>query len=97
MRPASFADSPHSACVRGSTAEYATNQVAARTRLVHSAASHAPEPGRNVLRRVSCFRMPPAENLIKMRDIDCARMRIRLPTVHARQIWLHAQKLDEEA
>ena len=24
-------------------------------------------------------------------------MRIRLPTVHARQIWLHAQKLDEEA
>jgi hypothetical protein len=41
--------------------------------------------------------MPPAENLIKMRDIDCARMRIRLPTVHARQIWLHAQKLDEDA
>src|SRR5688500_20374972 len=53
MSPASFPESPHSACVSGSTAEYATNQVAASTRLVHSAASHAPEPGANGSRKIA--------------------------------------------
>jgi hypothetical protein len=57
---------PHAICVSGSTAEYATNQVAASTRLVQSAASHEPEPGEKGVRAIFLLWKEGAANYAKI-------------------------------